>query len=221
MCRAFHWSAHWSQRNFYMFHPHSRLSASRFIAEEPKLFVFHHQIGMRAPALQQPQRCTAVKSKHSAELVLTVPAPHAVAKVLKWIPWRRRGDGSMFAAIPMEQTSEEHTHSALPSMGTHMPHVSVCRLFSGAALLRLRLQLEFRNEALSLSSFTFPGQTVNCVVWETREGHCNQSGLVCGEGELLCPIAQVMKSGFQTQSPWVLYRNLALAKLLALISTMR
>lgn len=51
------------------------------------------------------------------------------------MPWRRHGDGSVFVAIPMEQMREEHTHPVLPSSGTHMQQVFVCRLFNGTALL--------------------------------------------------------------------------------------
>lgn len=68
------------------------------------------------------------------------------------------------------------------------------------AALRLGLWLEVRNEALTLSSFTLRGQKLNCVGSETREGPCKQSGHALGEGRLLCPITQVMKSESQTWS---------------------
>lgn len=77
----------------------------------------------KTPALQQHQRCVAVGSKHSAKPVLAVPASHALGKVLRWMPWRRHGDGSAIVAIPMEQTREEHTHPVVPSSGTHMQQV--------------------------------------------------------------------------------------------------
>lgn len=85
-------------------------------------------------------------------LVLTGPASCALGKVLRWTPWRRCGGGSTFAAVPTEQTREEHTHPALPSSGTHAHWVPVCRL--STALPCCAFQLEVRDEALSLSSFT-------------------------------------------------------------------
>lgn len=116
------WSAHWLQRKTCVFEPCSQLSAAYFIAEQPEVLLHHWEIS--AP---MHQRCTAVGSKHSAELVLTVPALHTLSKLVRWIPWRRHGDGSMFAAIPWSM-GEEHTQPVLPIWDGHTHQVSDLRL---------------------------------------------------------------------------------------------
>lgn len=83
--------------------------------------LFYSWTTTKTPALQ----CTAVGCKHSAELVLTVPALHTLSKVVRWIPWRRHWRWFMFAAIPMSNGTGVHP---FPSWDGHTQQVSDHRL---------------------------------------------------------------------------------------------